>query len=327
VSPIIEALEVTENGTYEATEGVHGYSPVTVNVAGGANVLPDVVDDVASLEVEIWRDEVHVGEEAYYEQRFVLLNIYPKTNGTVYVTYGGLTKTITDTSGAEEPEPQQVFFGTFCDVTDPVETPEQGMLTISGDYRGYGEGTYTDGKGGTSHYGGINKVNSFGNISMIPPGAFNCCNLASGDTPLDAIVIPNGVKSIGEYAFGSLSRLNMVIFNGNGTKIGEYAFGGCTGLNTVIFNGNEINICGNAFDECSNLSSIIFNGDKIRIEDKGLALSTMSSIEVVALSQIPPVIVGNQPLGAAAIIYVPRVYADAYREAFNGSRYFITEAI
>lgn len=34
-SPVIEPLEVTENGTYTAPAGVDGYSPVTVNVSGG----------------------------------------------------------------------------------------------------------------------------------------------------------------------------------------------------------------------------------------------------------------------------------------------------
>lgn len=33
--PVIEALSVTENGTYTAPSGVDGYSPVTVNVSGG----------------------------------------------------------------------------------------------------------------------------------------------------------------------------------------------------------------------------------------------------------------------------------------------------
>ena len=31
-NPVIEALSVTENGTYNAPEGVDGYSPVSVNV-------------------------------------------------------------------------------------------------------------------------------------------------------------------------------------------------------------------------------------------------------------------------------------------------------
>ena len=34
-TPVIEPLEVTENGTYNAPDGVDGYSPVTVNVSGG----------------------------------------------------------------------------------------------------------------------------------------------------------------------------------------------------------------------------------------------------------------------------------------------------
>ena len=40
--PVIEPLEVTENGTYTAPDGVHGYSPVVVNVAasGGNTDLP-----------------------------------------------------------------------------------------------------------------------------------------------------------------------------------------------------------------------------------------------------------------------------------------------
>lgn len=38
--PVIEPLEVTENGTYAAPNGVDGYSPVVVNVAGGDGDLP-----------------------------------------------------------------------------------------------------------------------------------------------------------------------------------------------------------------------------------------------------------------------------------------------
>lgn len=32
---VIEPLEITENGTYTAPDGVDGYSPVTVNVSAG----------------------------------------------------------------------------------------------------------------------------------------------------------------------------------------------------------------------------------------------------------------------------------------------------
>lgn len=32
--PVVQPLEITENGTYTAADGVNGYSPVTVNVPG-----------------------------------------------------------------------------------------------------------------------------------------------------------------------------------------------------------------------------------------------------------------------------------------------------
>jgi hypothetical protein len=42
ITPVIEALEITENGTYEVAGGVDGYSPITVNVpTGGGGELPE----------------------------------------------------------------------------------------------------------------------------------------------------------------------------------------------------------------------------------------------------------------------------------------------
>ena len=45
--PVVESLEITENGTYTAPEGVDGYSPVIVNVPIPAG-LPDGVSKIAS---------------------------------------------------------------------------------------------------------------------------------------------------------------------------------------------------------------------------------------------------------------------------------------
>ena len=39
IEPNIEPLQVTENGLYQAPEGVDGYNPVNVNVASGTNML------------------------------------------------------------------------------------------------------------------------------------------------------------------------------------------------------------------------------------------------------------------------------------------------
>ena len=65
------------------------------------------------LEVKKITATTYAGSTSYANEKFILLDIYPKTNGTVAVTYGGLTKTITDTSGAASPNAQQVYFGTF----------------------------------------------------------------------------------------------------------------------------------------------------------------------------------------------------------------------
>lgn len=40
IPAVVQPLEVTENGTYTAPDGVDGYSPVTVNVAGSGGGLP-----------------------------------------------------------------------------------------------------------------------------------------------------------------------------------------------------------------------------------------------------------------------------------------------
>ena len=47
--PVVQPLEVTENGTYTAPDGVDGYSPVNVNVAGGGGA-PDPRDQYQRVE-------------------------------------------------------------------------------------------------------------------------------------------------------------------------------------------------------------------------------------------------------------------------------------
>lgn len=48
-APVIEALTVTQNGTYTAPSGVDGYSPVVVNVSGGGGSDAEVPGDPFSF--------------------------------------------------------------------------------------------------------------------------------------------------------------------------------------------------------------------------------------------------------------------------------------
>ena len=158
----------------------------------------------AVLQVEKITSDTYAGETAYTGEQFILLDIYPKTNGTVKVTYGGLTKTITDTIGAAEPNAQQVFFGTFNGVSDGVTTPTSGELTIEGDYYAFGSGAYSQSKMISNISAKcITSVIDFGCVTLIPVRA--CMAMLC-----ETIKIPNGVIKIDSGAFESCVNLNKV---------------------------------------------------------------------------------------------------------------------
>lgn len=164
------------------------------------------------LEVEKITSDTYAGETTYTGEQFILLDIYPKTNGTVKVTYGDLTKTITDTSGAEEPNAQQVFFGTFNGVSDSVETPANGTLTIEGDCAAFGEGYFSKAKiAGNTYCRATKEVVSFGMVSKIPANAFGALEVSgtsmAANKKLTNVTIPASVTEIHNYAFCDCTSL------------------------------------------------------------------------------------------------------------------------
>lgn len=206
------------------------------------------------LSVKKITDNTYAGETKYPGERFVLLNIYPTTNGTVEVTYGGLTKTITDTSGVENPNAQTVFFGTFNGVSDNVETPESGELVISGDYDTFAVGSYVqsgDKFNLSTTCSCITGVEDWGKIKSIAGNAFSNC------TDLTSIIIPNRVMNIGAGAFSNCTGLTSVTISNGVTNIGASAFYGCTGLTSIIIPYTVTNIGLNAFGNCTGLTSMV----------------------------------------------------------------------
>lgn len=164
------------------------------------------------LEVEKITSDTYAGETTYTGEEFILLDIYPKTNGTVKVTYGGLTKTITDTSGAAEPNAQQVFFGTFNGVSDSVETPASGELTIDGDYYAFGCGPYHRDKYSIGSGVDIIEIVSLGVVEKIPTYAFATeISTNINYVKLTSIKIPASVVDIGENAFHKCFNLTEII--------------------------------------------------------------------------------------------------------------------
>ncbi len=70
------------------------------------------------------------------------------------------------------------------------------------------------------------------------------------------LVIPNGVTSIGDYAFDGYTGLASITIPSSVTSIGGYAFSGCTGLTSVTIPSSVTSIGGYAFDGCTGLTAV-----------------------------------------------------------------------
>ena len=191
------------------------------------------------LEVEKITSDTYAGERTYTGEQFILLDIYPKTNGTVSVTYGGLTKTITDTSGATSPNSQRVYFGEFNGVSDEVETPASGTLTIEGQCLAFANGCFAkSSKSSTNYCGCITAIIDFGNIKSIANSAFR------ESAGLKSVVLPNGVTEVAGAAFMRCSGLTSLTIPESVSKMCaaynytngliEQTFIGCDSLESIV---------------------------------------------------------------------------------------------
>ena len=225
------------------------------------------------LEVEKIASDTYAGETTYTAEEFILLDIYPKTNGTVNVTYGGLTKTITDTSGAEEPNAHQVFFGTFNGVSDSVVTPTSGEVTIEGDYASVTKASYQkmgEKSAGTYQCACIKNIKSLGSISRIYEYAF------SNIVGLTNLKIPNSVLTFGNGAFSNCTNLTSVDIQCS--DISAYAFSNCTNLTSVTIGKDVTNIEYCAFSGCEKLVEFLIKGDSFVSENGALFTSDKTKL-------------------------------------------------
>lgn len=227
---------------------------VTQIADASGRILWSVSGDMAVLQVEKIVSNTYAGETTYENEEFILLDISPKTNGTVNVTYGGLTKTITDTSGEALPNAQQAFFGTFNGVSDSVATPASGKLTIEGDFSTFSCSSFNTAKMKYGAYNGVTAVYSFGDIDLISRMAFGN-NLASvGCDKLTKITIPRTIKTIGDYAFLLCTGLTSIRIPSSVETLKTGCFCGCRNLSSITVEDGSVNY--------SSDGSALFNKDK-----------------------------------------------------------------
>lgn len=270
------------------------------------------------LEVEKITSDTYAGETTYTGEQFILLDIYPKTNGTVNITYGGLTKTITDTSGAAEPNAQQVYFGTFNGVTDSVETPASGTLTIEGDCYAFGIGYYSFSNKMSYYCPCICSVSDFGKVSRIPGNGFSSSlypsSVGAKFNQID-IKIPSTIKSIGYSAFiGCVSLVNVNLSEGLET-IGAFAFLSCNNLISIKIPKSVTYIETSAFPNIKRVTMLASTPPEVQIlseENEEYSCFGIISSESFVLEQI----------------IVPKGCGDTYKTTVGWSIYadYIVEA-
>ena len=112
-----------------------------------------------------------------------------------------------------------------------------------------------------------------------------------GDATVQTVVIPEGVKTIGDYAFANLTALTKVVLPSTLEKIDQGAFFGCTNLSVVEGLENVKFINQHAFDGC-NLKGSITLQNATAIAD--YAFANNKKLEEVTLSS------ATQSVGAYA---------------------------
>lgn len=71
------------------------------------------------------------------------------------------------------------------------------------------------------------------------------------------IILPEGIKEIGYYAFSDCNNLTDIIISDSVINIKIASFEGCTRLSNITIPDNVINIMGSAFSGCTELTNVI----------------------------------------------------------------------
>ena len=100
-------------------------------------------------------------------------------------------------------------------------------------------------------------------ITTVAPNAFK--NFVS----LTSVNLPDGIVSIGDYAFSGCSALtDSFVMPETVTTIGEGAFSGNTGLTEIVLSDNIIKVGSEAFKDCTGVTDITLSEQMTSIESK-----------------------------------------------------------
>lgn len=112
-------------------------------------------------------------------------------------------------------------------------------------------------------------------IKRIAPYAF------SGNQDIQEVILPSGVRVIGEAAFLHCEQLKNITITEEVAQIEDMAFAGCTALNHLIIPGSVQSIGRNAFSGCSSLDDLLVLPENTSFTVKDGALYSADRKELI----------------------------------------------
>ena len=132
------------------------------------------------------------------------------------------------------------------------------------------------------------------------------------------VVIPEGVTSIWNFAFGGCKRLTSVTIPESVTSIGGGAFKGCVSLTSMAIPEGIASIVNEAFSGCESLTSVTIPESVTRIGD--YAFSDCKSLTSVTIPESVTSIGSGAFKGCVSLtsVAIPEGIASIVNEAFSG---------
>ena len=137
---------------------------------------------------------------------------------------------------------------------------------------------------------------------------------------IENLIIPDGVTSIGNFAFSGCTDLTSVTIPNSVTSIGEAAFDRCSGLTSLVLSDYLTIIMKESFQSCSALTSLTIPSSVQYIYQN--AFNGCSALEEInAQPTTPPFIYNNTFPNYTVPVNVPSGCKGAYQTADNWSNF------
>ena len=139
-----------------------------------------------------------------------------------------------------------------------------------------------------------------------------------------AVTLPDGLESIGIYAFYGCTSLTAIRIPGTVKTVGDNSFYGCSALASLELAEGVKELGSLAFQNCSALTQVTLPASLTKVGIDVFA-GHGPSIVFTSLATTPPSHSGGSPLGEVdgVTLYVPQGSLEAYKTAFGWRDYLI----